>query len=68
MPIDDMHVLSPAAPVADVGFGVGHTRDTETKGIWIWGEPTTVKDANGERMVSPLPAGVTEGHPMLPAS
>ncbi|CAI9785703.1 unnamed protein product [Fraxinus pennsylvanica] len=21
------------------GFGVGHTRDTETKGIWVWGAP-----------------------------
>src|SRR5689334_14820439 len=27
---------------ADVGFGVGHTRETETKGIWIWGEPKAV--------------------------
>ena len=24
------------------GFGVGHTRKTETKGVWIWGEPMTV--------------------------
>ncbi|MEW5300408.1 MAG: hypothetical protein WDW36_003340 [Sanguina aurantia] len=23
----------------DVGFGVGHTRDTQTKGIWIWSQP-----------------------------
>ena len=21
------------------GFGVGHTRKTETKGVWVWGEP-----------------------------
>jgi hypothetical protein len=38
-------------PFADVGFGVGHTRETETKGIWVWGEPKTIKDGNGERMV-----------------
>lgn len=37
---------------ADVGFGVGHTRETETKGIWVWGEPKKVNDGNGERMVS----------------
>lgn len=37
---------------ADVGFGVGHTRETETKGIWVWGEPQKVNDGNGERMVS----------------
>lgn len=24
-----------------VGFGVGHTRDTETKGMWIWDSPLT---------------------------
>ncbi|KAK9810109.1 hypothetical protein WJX72_005008 [[Myrmecia] bisecta] len=23
----------------EVGFGVGHTRSTQTKGVWIWGEP-----------------------------
>ncbi|KAG2485718.1 hypothetical protein HYH03_015602 [Edaphochlamys debaryana] len=23
----------------DKGFGVGHTRSTETKGIWLWGTP-----------------------------
>ena len=21
------------------GFGVGHTRSTQTKGVWVWGEP-----------------------------
>lgn len=26
----------------DEGFGVGHTRKTETKGVWIWSEPTLV--------------------------
>lgn len=38
-------------PPADVGFGVGHTRETETKGIWVWGKPKTIKDGLGERMV-----------------
>ncbi len=23
----------------DEGFGVGHTRETQTKGIWVWGSP-----------------------------
>ncbi|PKA59769.1 hypothetical protein AXF42_Ash011893 [Apostasia shenzhenica] len=23
----------------DKGFGVGHMRDTKTKGIWVWGDP-----------------------------
>ncbi|EFJ48035.1 hypothetical protein VOLCADRAFT_60759, partial [Volvox carteri f. nagariensis] len=23
------------------GFGVGHTRSTETKGIWLWGKPVS---------------------------
>ncbi|CAA6653677.1 unnamed protein product [Spirodela intermedia] len=23
----------------DEGFGVGHMRDTKTKGIWVWGDP-----------------------------
>lgn len=45
------HILCPHFQTADVGFGVGHTRETETKGIWVWGEPKTVKDGNGERMV-----------------
>ncbi|XP_042017372.1 guanylate-binding protein 4-like isoform X2 [Salvia splendens] len=28
------------------GFGVGHMRDTKTKGIWVWGSPVEV-DING---------------------
>lgn len=28
------------------GFGVGHMRDTKTKGIWVWGTPIEV-DING---------------------
>ena len=27
------------------GFGVGHTRQTETKGVWVWGEPRTMKSS-----------------------
>ncbi|KAK4763279.1 hypothetical protein SAY86_009047 [Trapa natans] len=30
------------------GFGVGHMRDTKTKGIWIWGTPVDV-NINGVR-------------------
>lgn len=28
-----------AVTIADKGFGVGHTRSTQTKGVWLWGEP-----------------------------
>ncbi|GMH30846.1 hypothetical protein Nepgr_032689 [Nepenthes gracilis] len=27
----------------DEGFGVGHMRDTKTKGIWVWGTPVKLK-------------------------
>lgn len=37
------HSLCPA----DQGFGVGHTRETETKGIWLWGTPVEKKEADG---------------------
>lgn len=30
------------------GFGVGHTRLTQTKGVWMWGEPLPVKLPSGE--------------------
>lgn len=30
----------------DEGFGVGHMRDTKTKGIWVWGTPVEM-DING---------------------
>ncbi|KAL5123662.1 Guanylate-binding protein 1 [Glycine soja] len=30
------------------GFGVGHMRDTKTKGIWVWGTPIDL-DINGVR-------------------
>ncbi|KAF1898105.1 hypothetical protein Lal_00032869 [Lupinus albus] len=32
----------------DEGFGVGHMRDTKTKGIWIWGTPIDM-DIDGVR-------------------
>ncbi|PPS13942.1 hypothetical protein GOBAR_AA06637 [Gossypium barbadense] len=32
----------------DEGFGVGHMRDTKTKGIWVWGTPLEV-DIDGVR-------------------
>eukprot|EP00899_Mesostigma_viride_P013238 jgi/Mesvir1/21915/Mv25005-RA.1 len=31
------------------GFGVGHTRDTMTKGVWVWGQPRMVT-AGGKDM------------------
>ncbi|KAL9318460.1 hypothetical protein ACSQ67_014977 [Phaseolus vulgaris] len=31
-----------------LGFGVGHMRDTKTKGIWVWGTPIDL-DINGVR-------------------
>lgn len=27
----------------DEGFGVGHMRDTKTKGIWVWGNPVEME-------------------------
>jgi hypothetical protein len=32
----------------DEGFGVGHTRNTQTKGVWVWGQPIPVKSPTGE--------------------
>ncbi|KAK8506193.1 hypothetical protein V6N11_059797 [Hibiscus sabdariffa] len=32
----------------DEGFGVGHMRDTKTKGIWVWGTPLEM-DIDGVR-------------------
>ena len=36
------------------GFGVGHTRDTQTKGIWIWSQPQEKEMPNGGGNVSVL--------------
>uniref|UniRef100_A0A0D9W051 GB1/RHD3-type G domain-containing protein n=1 Tax=Leersia perrieri TaxID=77586 RepID=A0A0D9W051_9ORYZ len=33
----------------DKGFGVGHMRDTKTKGIWIWGTPVEM-DIDGSKV------------------
>ncbi|KAM0872670.1 hypothetical protein ACQ4PT_038541 [Festuca glaucescens] len=33
----------------DKGFGVGHMRDTKTKGIWIWGTPVEM-DVDGTKV------------------
>ncbi|KAL4532226.1 hypothetical protein Ndes2437B_g02641 [Nannochloris sp. 'desiccata'] len=32
----------------DEGFGVGHTRNTQTKGVWMWGQPIPVQSPTGE--------------------
>lgn len=34
----------------DEGFGVGHSRKTQTKGIWFWGKPMEVQGDNGEKV------------------
>lgn len=36
-----------ATLVLDEGFGVGHSRRTETKGIWMWSEPETMERDDG---------------------
>ncbi|XP_042392697.1 guanylate-binding protein 4-like [Zingiber officinale] len=33
----------------DEGFGVGHMRDTKTKGIWVWGTPVEM-DFDGRKI------------------
>lgn len=33
----------------DKGFGVGHFRETQTKGIWIWGQPIIITNAHDEK-------------------
>ncbi|KAL5209371.1 hypothetical protein ABZP36_004994 [Zizania latifolia] len=33
----------------DKGFGVGHMRDTKTKGIWVWGTPVEM-DVDGSKV------------------
>ncbi|XP_074572763.1 uncharacterized protein LOC141829239 [Curcuma longa] len=33
----------------DEGFGVGHMRDTKTKGIWVWGTPVEM-DIDGRKI------------------
>lgn len=37
------HVLT-----AGEGFGVGHSRKTETKGIWLWNDPPQKVLPNGK--------------------
>ena len=41
-------LLLPPPPPSDEGFGVGHTRLTQTKGVWLWGEPVPVQLPGGE--------------------
>lgn len=35
---------------ADTGFGVGHTRATQTKGVWLWAAPQEAVAPGGERL------------------
>ena len=39
---------------ADEGFGVGHTRKTQTKGVWMWGEPLLVERGPGQKPLNVL--------------
>lgn len=39
---------------ADEGFGVGHTRKTQTKGVWMWGEPLLVERGPGQKPLKVL--------------
>ena len=44
-----VHALTmcrPSGP-ADKGFGVGHTRATQTKGIWLWAAPQEAQAPGG---------------------
>jgi hypothetical protein len=38
--------IAPTAPPGE-GFGVGHTRDTQTKGVWLWGQGQSGPDEAG---------------------
>ena len=40
--------------VLDEGFGVGHTRKTQTKGVWMWGEPMVVERGQGQKPLKVL--------------
>lgn len=33
----------------DAGFGVGHQREAQTKGVWVWGEPNQ-ETVDGEKV------------------
>jgi hypothetical protein len=46
-PAEPRAAAAAAGAGADKGFGVGHTRDTQTKGIWLWGRPQA-KQVPGE--------------------
>lgn len=47
-------VQQPETSYVDEGFGVGHTRKTQTKGIWMWGSPMTVPRGDGEEPLNLL--------------
>ena len=46
---------------ADKGFGVGHTRETETKGIWLWGTPQPRKQQQQQQEAGGEVAAAGEG-------
>ncbi|PNW71646.1 hypothetical protein CHLRE_16g663050v5 [Chlamydomonas reinhardtii] len=45
----------------DKGFGVGHTRETETKGIWLWGTPQPRKQQQQQQEAGGEVAAAGEG-------
>ena len=45
----------------DEGFGVGHTRKTETKGVWMWSEPTIVPSSAPDESPTSVVYVDTEG-------
>ncbi|CAL8460728.1 g259 [Coccomyxa elongata] len=45
----------------DEGFGVGHTRSTQTKGVWVWGEPQLSPQTHTTEAVPAIVYVDTEG-------
>lgn len=54
-------ILTAHTRVADEGFGVGHTRSTQTKGVWVWGEPQLPAGSNPTQAVPAIIYVDTEG-------
>jgi len=52
--------------VADEGFGVGHTRKTQTKGVWMWGETLEVARGEGQKPLNILLFDTEVSCPTMP--
>ena len=46
-------------------FGVGHTRKTQTKGVWMWGETLEVPRGEGQRPLNILLFDTEVGPPAI---